>query len=69
MADNEQKAMQLMAEAEKKKTSKGLFGGLFGWVSLLISEISSTFIFVYDFATTWHLLRALACVRNSYVHD
>lgn len=31
MADNEQKAMQLMAEAEKKLTSsKGFFGSLFG---------------------------------------
>lgn len=33
MADNEQKAMQLMAEAEKKLTSnKGFFGSLFGCV-------------------------------------
>lgn len=33
MADNEQKAMQLMAEAEKKLTgNKGFFGSLFGCV-------------------------------------
>lgn len=32
MADNEQKAMQLMAEAEKKlSSSKTFFGSLFGW--------------------------------------
>lgn len=31
MADNEQKAIQLMAEAEKKLTSsKGFFGSMFG---------------------------------------
>lgn len=31
MADNEQKALQLIAEAEKKLTpSKGFFGSLFG---------------------------------------
>lgn len=30
MADNEQKAMQLMAEAEKKLQAKGFFGTLFG---------------------------------------
>lgn len=33
MADNEQKAMQLIAEAEKKLSSKGFFSSLFGWVS------------------------------------
>lgn len=38
MADNEQKAMQLIAEAEKKLSSKGFFSSLFGWV---------------DFATYW----------------
>ena len=33
MADNEQKAMQLIAEAEKKLTSsKGFLGSLFGFV-------------------------------------
>lgn len=33
MADNEQKAMQLLVEAEKKLTSsKGFFGSLFGYV-------------------------------------
>lgn len=33
MADNEQKALQLMAEAEKKLTTqKGFFGSLFGCV-------------------------------------
>lgn len=33
MGDNEQKALQLMAEAEKKMTSsKGFFGSLFGCV-------------------------------------
>ena len=33
MADNEQKALQLMAEAEKKlTTTKGFFGSLFGCV-------------------------------------
>lgn len=31
MADNEQKAIQLIAEAEKKLTSsKGFFGSMFG---------------------------------------
>jgi alpha-soluble NSF attachment protein len=31
MADNEQKALQLIAEAEKKlNSSKGFLGGLFG---------------------------------------
>ncbi|XP_047102083.1 alpha-soluble NSF attachment protein [Schistocerca piceifrons] len=36
MADNEQKAMQLMAEAEKKlNSSKGFFGSLFGGSSKL----------------------------------
>lgn len=40
MADNEQKAMQLIAEAEKKLTSsKGFLGSLFGFVF-------STFLFV-----------------------
>lgn len=35
MADNEQKALQLMAEAEKKMTtSKGFFGSLFGYISI-----------------------------------
>lgn len=33
MGDNEQKALQLMADAEKKLTaSKGFFGSLFGCV-------------------------------------
>lgn len=33
MGDNEQKALQLMAEAEKKLTQqKGFLGSLFGWV-------------------------------------
>lgn len=33
MADNEQKALQLMADAEKKLTTqKGFFGSLFGCV-------------------------------------
>jgi alpha-soluble NSF attachment protein len=33
MADNEQKALQLIAEAEKKLTSsKGFLGSLFGFV-------------------------------------
>lgn len=33
MADNEQKALQLVAEAEKKlNPNKGFFGGLFGCV-------------------------------------
>jgi alpha-soluble NSF attachment protein len=37
MADNEQKAMQLMAEAEKKlNSSKGFFGSLFGQVFVLM---------------------------------
>lgn len=30
MGDNEQKAMQLIAEAEKKLSSKGFFSSLFG---------------------------------------
>lgn len=35
MADNEQKALQLIAEAEKKLTpSKGFFSSLFGWVKI-----------------------------------
>lgn len=34
MADNEQKALQLIAEAEKKlTTSKGFLGSLFGYVN------------------------------------
>ena len=37
MADAEQKAMQLMAEAEKKLTSsKGFLGSLFGYVELTL---------------------------------
>lgn len=56
MADNEQKALQLMAEAEKKlTTNKGFFGSLFGCVfftrtilleksmGLQVSKWSSTF--------------------------
>lgn len=35
MASNEQKAQQLISEAEKKLSgSKGFFGSLFGWVNL-----------------------------------
>lgn len=37
MADNEQKALQLMAEAEKKlSTNRGFLAGLFGCVFRLI---------------------------------
>lgn len=43
MAENEQKALQLMAEAEKKlTTNKGFFGSLFGCVF----QFSSLFFFV-----------------------
>lgn len=43
MADNEQKAMQLLVEAEKKLTSsKGFFGSLFGYVMTSIYLNSST---------------------------
>lgn len=31
MADSEQKANALIAEAEKKLNSKGFLGGIFGW--------------------------------------
>lgn len=37
MADNEQKALQLMAEAEKKLTTqKGFFSSLFGCVKFAL---------------------------------
>lgn len=39
MADNEQKALQLIAEAEKKlTTSKGFLGSLFGYVNRIVHE-------------------------------
>lgn len=41
MADNEQKALQLIAEAEKiLTTNKGLFGSMFGCVWRLFQENS-----------------------------
>lgn len=44
MGDNEQKALQLMAEAEKKLTQqKGFLGSLFGWV---IDNANATLISV-----------------------
>lgn len=43
MADNEQKAMQLMADAEKKlNTQKGFFGALFGCVFSSLFVICQT---------------------------
>ena len=41
MNENEQKALALVAEAEKKLTSSKTFlGGLFGWVKNLFSKIT-----------------------------
>lgn len=41
MADNEQKARQLIAEAEKKLTSsKGFLGSLFGFVNTIFSLLT-----------------------------
>lgn len=43
MADNEQKALQLMADAEKKLTTqKGFFGSLFGCVFSTFHTICQT---------------------------
>ena len=39
MADSEQKARQLVSEAEKKeKSSQGFFGSLFGYVTRIQSQ-------------------------------
>lgn len=41
MADNEQKALQLMADAEKKLTTqKGFFGSLFGCVFSFVCQVN-----------------------------
>lgn len=41
MSDNEQKALQLIAEAEKKRSNqKGLMGSLFGFVIFLFCRKS-----------------------------
>jgi hypothetical protein len=46
MADNEQKAMQLIAEAEKKLTSsKGFLGSLFGFVFSCFLFVDSSLSF------------------------
>ncbi len=48
MGDNEQKAMALMAEAEKKLTAqKGFFGSLFGCVWIFIYCDSNILIFFW----------------------
>lgn len=45
MGDNEQKALQLMADAEKKMTSsKGFFGSLFGCVFFLCKIFVKLFL-------------------------
>lgn len=42
MADNEQKALQLMADAEKKlTTTKGFFGSLFGCVFYIYCQTNN----------------------------
>lgn len=49
MADNEQKALQLIAEAEKKLTSsKGFFGSLFGWVTTTVMHICKLIYYIYS---------------------
>lgn len=58
MADNEQKALQLIAEAEKKlNSSKGFLGSLFGWVEKLISHSLENFHnFVHFSPFLWIIL-------------
>lgn len=57
MSDNEQKAMALMAEAEKKMTAqKGFFGSLFGCV-LDFHQIDKHFYAAYQKFTFFSLLR------------
>lgn len=54
MSSNVQKAQQLMAEAEKKVSSRGFFGSLFGYVSpfysysIFIEIIKNSLYFVYS---------------------
>lgn len=48
MGDNEQKALQLMAEAEKKMTSsKGFFGSLFGCVFFIATFFVPIFFMTF----------------------
>ena len=47
MADNEQKARELVAEAEKKLNSKGFLGGLFGSVTFTYLLMNDDILF-YD---------------------
>ncbi|OXU21643.1 hypothetical protein TSAR_007223 [Trichomalopsis sarcophagae] len=51
MADNEQKAMQLIAEAEKKLTSKGFLSSLFGLK--IVSPVKYSTISVFS-DIFWH---------------
>lgn len=56
MGDNEQKALQLMADAEKKLTaSKGFFGSLFGCVVKFYSFFLS-FSWYYNILIHYDLL-------------
>lgn len=59
MADNEQKALQLIAEAEKKLTSsKGFLGSLFGWVKIKIKiswKIFLNFVIFLHFFVVWFI--------------
>lgn len=76
MADNEAKAVQLMADAEKKLTTqKGFFGSLFGCVfsntistkcgkkSIVCVSLFACIIFIYNFFSSWKLIGAkVLCV-------
>lgn len=51
MANNEEKALQLMAEAEKKLTTqRGFFGSLFGCVFILFLHAKFTNEIAIDLA-------------------
>ena len=61
MADSEQKARQLVSEAEKKeKSSQGFFGSLFGYVTRIQSQyymITSCFSQIqYTLITRFHVI-------------
>lgn len=62
MADNEQKALQLIAEAEKKLgSSKGFFGSLFGYVK------KKKFVSIYPSETSLDQSTTPIIIISSYI--
>jgi len=62
MADNEQKARQLVAEAEKKeKSSQGFLGSLFGYVTRIQPQYDMNHDHIFFQSNTIYINYEISC--------